>query len=302
MLSSRLPAVALDSSMASRPLPGAVMCLAVAMSSSSYLPARTTTAERRAAGCAGRAANSLLPASAWLEVIVAAMVSVHNMFEGAAPDLPFRIGASFPRALPDSSSGPRSKPAWIELRDLLQPQKRPSQRFSPRTHIVMGFALHRLASPPACHSAPASRAWPARHVPAAPDRSALPRAPCQTRSGRPSASAASQQGSATTAAPDRDTQQRLASLGGVVTDAAVPEGHQGLHGFLYGEGGAEGEHDAAGYSFREVRCCPCLSARVAFSTVHLHALLPVNQREDCCMPPCAHVLLTLYCSMHPAQM
>ena len=47
-------------------------------------------------------------------------------------------------------------------------------------------------------------------------------------------------------------QERLAALGGVMTDAAVPEGHAGLHGFLYGDGGAEA-HDSAGYSFREVR-------------------------------------------------
>eukprot|EP00899_Mesostigma_viride_P008928 jgi/Mesvir1/18036/Mv09356-RA.2 len=35
---------------------------------------------------------------------------------------------------------------------------------------------------------------------------------------------------------------RLNSLGGVMTDETVPEGHQGLHGFLYGEGGAEDAH------------------------------------------------------------
>ena len=42
----------------------------------------------------------------------------------------------------------------------------------------------------------------------------------------------------------------------VITDAAVPEGHKGLHGFLYGEGGAEA-HDGptSSYDFREVRCC-----------------------------------------------
>ena len=43
-------------------------------------------------------------------------------------------------------------------------------------------------------------------------------------------------------------------MGGVITDAAVPEGHAGLHGFLYGDGGAEA-HDSAGYSFREVLDC-----------------------------------------------
>jgi hypothetical protein len=33
--------------------------------------------------------------------------------------------------------------------------------------------------------------------------------------------------------------QALESLSTVLTDDAVPEGHKGLHGFLYGEGGAE---------------------------------------------------------------
>ncbi|KAL4459185.1 hypothetical protein ABPG75_014050 [Micractinium tetrahymenae] len=38
----------------------------------------------------------------------------------------------------------------------------------------------------------------------------------------------------------------------VVTDAAVPEGHAGLHGFLYGEGGAEEAHGSGqSYAFRE---------------------------------------------------
>jgi Fe-S cluster biogenesis protein NfuA len=54
---------------------------------------------------------------------------------------------------------------------------------------------------------------------------------------------------AQTAAPTDAEKARLASLGGVVTDAAVPEGHKGLHGFLYGDGGAE-EHDARQYSIR----------------------------------------------------
>ncbi|KAG2483160.1 hypothetical protein HYH03_017952 [Edaphochlamys debaryana] len=35
-----------------------------------------------------------------------------------------------------------------------------------------------------------------------------------------------------------------------ITDANVPEGHQGLHGFLYGSGGAE-EHADQGYAVRE---------------------------------------------------
>lgn len=36
-----------------------------------------------------------------------------------------------------------------------------------------------------------------------------------------------------------------------MTDDSVPEGHKGLHGFLYGEGGSEDEHVAdGGYAFR----------------------------------------------------
>lgn len=58
---------------------------------------------------------------------------------------------------------------------------------------------------------------------------------------------------AAAAPPGEEQKARLASLGGVVTDAAVPEGHKGLHGFLYGEGGAE-QHDSRGYVFRHV--CP----------------------------------------------
>jgi len=51
---------------------------------------------------------------------------------------------------------------------------------------------------------------------------------------------------------DSEVRQRLETTGGVVTDQAVPEGHKGLHGFLYGEGGAE-EHDSQSrYNFREV--------------------------------------------------
>lgn len=48
----------------------------------------------------------------------------------------------------------------------------------------------------------------------------------------------------------------------VVTDAAVPEGHAGLHGFLYGEGGAEEAHSSErGYTFREVGASALRAAR-----------------------------------------
>lgn len=41
--------------------------------------------------------------------------------------------------------------------------------------------------------------------------------------------------------------------GSVMTDSSVPEGHKGLHGYLYGDGGAE-VHDGADrlYQSREV--------------------------------------------------
>jgi hypothetical protein len=46
----------------------------------------------------------------------------------------------------------------------------------------------------------------------------------------------------------------MPTMSAIQTDAAVPEGHKGLHGFLYGEGGAE-EHDAAdrAYSLLKVK-------------------------------------------------
>ena len=49
-----------------------------------------------------------------------------------------------------------------------------------------------------------------------------------------------------------DVRDALSGLSGVVTDAAVPEAHRGLHASLYGDGGAEA-HDDAAYSARAVR-------------------------------------------------
>ena len=45
---------------------------------------------------------------------------------------------------------------------------------------------------------------------------------------------------------------RVLTCRAVVTDQAVPEGHKGLHGFLYGEGGAELHDFASDYVWREV--------------------------------------------------
>ncbi|KAK9834555.1 hypothetical protein WJX74_004543 [Apatococcus lobatus] len=54
------------------------------------------------------------------------------------------------------------------------------------------------------------------------------------------------------AGSQQQLQERLQSAGGgVMSDATVPQEHQGLHGFLYGEGGAEA-HDADGsYQLRQ---------------------------------------------------
>lgn len=49
-----------------------------------------------------------------------------------------------------------------------------------------------------------------------------------------------------------EIRDRLGETSGVVTDQAVPEGHKGLHGFLYGEGGAEAHDSGSQYNFREV--------------------------------------------------
>lgn len=45
--------------------------------------------------------------------------------------------------------------------------------------------------------------------------------------------------------------QPIPGATGIVTDSAVPEGHQGLHTFLYGEGGAEAHDTSSKYNFRE---------------------------------------------------
>ncbi|KAL3685491.1 hypothetical protein R1sor_003513 [Riccia sorocarpa] len=61
----------------------------------------------------------------------------------------------------------------------------------------------------------------------------------------------SSKGNARLAAVRGDAQaqrQQLENLSGVVTDDAVPEGHKGLHGFLYGEGGAD-IHDSGSKEF-----------------------------------------------------
>lgn len=44
----------------------------------------------------------------------------------------------------------------------------------------------------------------------------------------------------------------------VISDAAVPEGHRGLHASLYGEGGAEAHDSSTDYRVRKVGCwCSC---------------------------------------------
>jgi len=68
--------------------------------------------------------------------------------------------------------------------------------------------------------------------------------------------------------------------GAVVTDNSVPEGHKGLHGFLYGDGGAE-VHDGADrqYQSREV-----------------HATLMLVVSLSRCMLPYRHLICYSSCS------
>lgn len=86
------------------------------------------------------------------------------------------------------------------------------------------------------------------------------------------------------AAPtDADLRERLGETSGVVTDQAVPEGHKGLHGFLYGEGGAEAHDSGSQYNFREVPCvrlshqAPC---RICASAKRINMLAIVLQGQD----------------------
>ena len=51
-----------------------------------------------------------------------------------------------------------------------------------------------------------------------------------------------------------DTATMPSGAGSVLTDDTVPEGHKGLHGFLYGEGGAE-VHDGADRTYQSREVC-----------------------------------------------
>ena len=60
------------------------------------------------------------------------------------------------------------------------------------------------------------------------------------------------------------------SAGAVMTDSSVPEGHRGLHGFLYGESGAEVHEEAdRDYQAREVRGNR-VSLHIAGNFLHRH--------------------------------
>lgn len=76
---------------------------------------------------------------------------------------------------------------------------------------------------------------------------------------------------------DSEVRQRLETTGDVVTDQAVPEGHKGLHGFLYGEGGAEAHDSQSRYDFREVPVEPLVCY-----LVHPYAGLAVQESQLLC--------------------
>lgn len=95
--------------------------------------------------------------------------------------------------------------------------------------------------------------------------------------------------------PSASSSNGATPAGGVVTDAAVPEGHRGLHDFLYGEGDAH-ESDSGGYQFREASgaalrcaevapapplCCPALEGAWAAAPA---APTPPHQASS----PCRH--------------
>ncbi|KAF8073253.1 NIFU1 [Scenedesmus sp. PABB004] len=122
-------------------------------------------------------------------------------------------------------------------------------------------SLH-LRQPPGIVRAPGSR-----------PRSALPRrCPLQARAAEADASPAA----AAAAAPPLP-----ASAPAPVTDAAVPEGHKGLHGLLYGEGDAAAAHSAARYEFRKgeddgsalLRVDDYLASRIGEKPLGVYAVL-----------------------------
>ena len=67
--------------------------------------------------------------------------------------------------------------------------------------------------------------------------------------------AAARQHSAACPLARQPVHRKHTALAAVVTDQAVPEGHKGLHGFLYGESGAEVHDQQSSYHFRQA-CTP----------------------------------------------
>ena len=81
-------------------------------------------------------------------------------------------------------------------------------------------------------------------------------------------------------APARRLPPSGVTCSAVVTDSAVPEGHKGLHGFLYGEKGAD-VHDNAErqYVLREVSLCAVRIYLLFFGRFLSLSVLPLPTRE-----------------------
>ena len=89
-------------------------------------------------------------------------------------------------------------------------------------------------------------------------------------------------------APARRLPPSGVTCSAVVTDSAVPEGHKGLHGFLYGEKGAD-VHDNSErqYVLREVSCCVrmertcCFAGRSFCCLANWRVFLALPLRSNC---------------------
>ena len=85
------------------------------------------------------------------------------------------------------------------------------------------------------------------------------------------------------AQPTAEVRDRLAETGAVVSDQSVPEGHKGLHGFLYGEGGAEAHDSDARYNFREVKSAlSCYQVCAGFFVWCGHKVKLSGETSLCC--------------------
>ena len=129
-----------------------------------------------------------------------------------------------------------------------------------------------------------------------PCSSGRPSLPCATRPQQRTTKAGSSvpMAATTSVATAGGTARSSLVCRAVVTDQAVPEGHKGLHGFLYGEGGAEVHDFARDYVLREVSslrvtlcfCCLPTDGGSRDRGISIAESCRSGSRLKCCMTLC----------------